>query len=75
MNTIYRDGKVKIAVYADHHPPHFHVITPDGESVIDLATMTETESGANKKLLSKAMAWALENRSVIEAEWNRLNRR
>jgi len=28
VNTIYRDGKMKISVYADHAPVHFHVRTP-----------------------------------------------
>ncbi|MDD2611020.1 MAG: DUF4160 domain-containing protein [Giesbergeria sp.] len=73
MNTIYRDGKMKISVYADHAPPHFHVRTPDGDSAVDLATMMELAGCANRKLLAKAIAWALANRSLIEAEWNQLN--
>lgn len=73
MNTIYRNGKMKISVYADHAPPHFHVRTPDGDSAVDLATMMELPGCANRKLLAKAIAWALANRSLIEAEWNQLN--
>jgi len=73
MNTIYRDGKVKISVYADHAPVHFHVRTPDGDSAVDLATMTELAGHANRKLLAKAITWALANRPVIRAEWDKLN--
>lgn len=73
MNTLYRDGKLKIKVYADHNPPHFHVMTPDGESLIDLATLAEIQAGANRKLLAKAMSWAAAHRAELEAEWQRLN--
>lgn len=47
MITLYRDGKLKVSVYADYNPPHFHVMTPEGESVVDLATMAEIQTGAN----------------------------
>lgn len=73
MNTIYRDGKLKISVYADHAPPHFHVRTPEGDSAVDLATLTEFAGSANRKLLARAIAWALANRPLIEAEWKKLN--
>lgn len=73
MNTIYRDGKLKISVYADHAPPHFHVRTPQGDSAIDLATMAEIAGAADRKLLAKAIAWAFANRPLIEAEWKKLN--
>jgi len=71
--TLYREGNLKISVYADHNPPHFHVVTPEGESVVDLSTMMEIRSGANRKLVVKAIQWALKNQPLIEAEWNRLN--
>jgi hypothetical protein len=73
MNTLYRDGKLKITVYADHNPPHFHVITPDGESVIDLATLAETQAGAPRKQIATAIAWAMSHRAELDAEWRRLN--
>ncbi len=43
MNTIYRDGKVKIPVDAD------------------------------PSLLAKAVDWALANKPLIQAEWDKLN--
>ena len=73
MNTLYRTGKMKITVYVDHNPPHFHVITPDGESLVDLATMTEIQSGVDRKYLNKAITWALAHREELQAEWERLN--
>ena len=73
MNTLYRDGKLKISVYPDHAPPHFHVRTPVGDSTVDLATMAETAGAADRKLLARAIAWAIENKSLIEAAWTKLN--
>lgn len=73
VNTIYRDGKMKISVYADHAPVHFHVRTPDGDSAVDLATMAELAGCANRKLLAKAITWALANKPLIQAEWDKLN--
>lgn len=73
MNTIYRDGKMKISVYADHAPVHFHVRTPDGDSAVDLASMAEIAGCANRKQLARAIAWALANRELIQAEWDKLN--
>ncbi len=73
MNTIYRDGKMKISVYADHAPVHFHVRTPDGDSAVDLETMAEIAGTANRKQLAKAIAWALANKLLIQTEWDKLN--
>jgi len=73
MNTIYRSGKLKISVYADHAPPHFHVRTPEGDSTVDLKELTVTAGSANRKLLAEAIAWALDNRELLWAEWRKLN--
>lgn len=73
MNTIYRDGKMKISVYADHAPVHFHVRTPEGDSAVALATLAELAGNANRKQLAKAIAWALANKPLIQAEWDKLN--
>lgn len=73
MNTIYRDGKTKISVYADHAPVHFHVRTPDGDSAVDLGTMAEIAGCANRKQLAKAIEWARANEALIRSEWDKLN--
>jgi len=59
---------MKISVYADHAPVHFHVRTPDGDSAVDLATMAELAGTANRKQLAKAIARALANKPLIQAE-------
>jgi hypothetical protein len=73
MNTLYRNGNLKISVYADHNPPHFHVRTPEGDSMIDLFSFVEIETGANKKQLAKAISWAITHQDELHAEWQRLN--
>lgn len=73
MITLHRDGNLKISIYADHNPPHFHVETPDGKSLVEIATLAEMRGNAPRKMLAKAIEWALQNRARIEIEWNRLN--
>lgn len=73
MVTIHRIGSLTISVYADHAPPHFHVYGVDAESRVDLRTLREIEGNLPRRELARAIAWALENRARIEAEWNRLN--
>jgi len=73
MNVVYRSGKLKISVYADHAPPYFHVRTPEGDSTVDLNALTVTAGSANRKLLAEAIAWALDNRELLWAEWRKLN--
>lgn len=73
MNTIYQSGKLKISVYVDHAPPHFHVRTPEGDSTVDLKELTVTAGRVNRKLLAEAIAWALDNRELLWEEWRKLN--
>jgi len=47
MNVVYRSGKLKISVYADHAPPYFHVRTPEGDSTVDLNALTVTAGSVN----------------------------
>jgi hypothetical protein len=73
VNTLYRERKVKIAVYADHAPPHFHVHTPEGDALIDLRTMKVIAGTIDPKSLTLAISWAMQNRKLLETEWFRLN--
>lgn len=75
MVTVFRTGKLKISIYADHAPPHFHVRTPEGDSVVDLMSLVEVAGNANRKVLNQAIAWAFqeENRRLLEETWRRLN--
>ena len=76
VGRLHQIGNAMIRVYAnDHLPAHFHIITPDHEALVDLATMRVlrgTISGANGTI---ALAWAVANRAAVVAEWNRINPR
>jgi hypothetical protein len=59
----------------DHYPPHFHVVTPDYEVLVRIADLMVIAGVIDRKSLEPALAWAEGNRSVLEAEWRRLNER
>ncbi|MFB9952630.1 DUF4160 domain-containing protein [Rhizobium puerariae] len=65
---------MKIQIFADdHHPPHFHVVTPDHEVLIGLAKLEIPAGSIDRRSLGTAMAWVTENREVLEDAWQRLN--
>lgn len=68
------NDKTSIWVYAgDHLPPHFHIISPDFEALVEIdgfAFYAGEVKGSAGKL---ALAWAKENIETIKAEWNRVN--
>lgn len=76
MGKLYQFGSVIIRVYAnDHLPPHFHVVTPDYEALVEIATLRILAGSLPGRVEREALAWATENRAVIAAEWNRTNTR
>lgn len=76
MGKLVQIGNLIIRVYAnDHLPPHFHVITPDADALVEIATLEILRGTLPRKAAETAMAWATENKAVITAEWNRTNPR
>ncbi len=76
MGKLYQFGKVVITVYGnDHLPPHFHVLTPDAEALVEIATLRILAGSLPGRVERKALAWAGANRETIRAEWNRINLR
>ena len=40
MGKLVQIGNIIIRVYAnDHLPPHFHILTPDGDALVDIAIL------------------------------------
>jgi hypothetical protein len=77
MGRIHTIGNIRLWVYAnDHLPPHFHVLSPDAEAIVEIATF-EVLAGALPRGANadEAMEWARQNRDQIIAEWNRVNPR
>lgn len=76
MGKLIEIGNIIIRVYAnDHLPPHFHVITPDADALVEIATLAILQGSLPPAARKTAMAWCQENKGVIAAEWNRINPR
>ncbi|WP_137129786.1 DUF4160 domain-containing protein [Rhizobium sp. FY34] len=76
MGRLVQIGNLIIRVYAnDHLPPHFHVITPDADALVDIATLSVLRGSLSRKAEETAMNWARANQRLIADEWNRTNPR
>ncbi len=69
MPRLIRFTSTEIALYfADHNPPHFHVLGREGAAQVRIDTLeVMAQSGAID--LREALAWAAENRAMLEAKW------
>jgi len=56
--------------FADHPPPHFHIITVANKEVIHLIETLELRDGeADPRDTAEALAWAAANRAELSARW------
>jgi hypothetical protein len=69
MPRLIRFSSTEIALYfADHNPPHFHVLGREGAAQVRIDTLeVMARSGAID--VREALAWAAENRAMLEAKW------
>lgn len=76
MPTLARLGTVLVRMYADDHvPPHFHVVTPDREALVGIATLEVLQGSIDRRSLDVALEWARANMDLLRNEWMRLNER
>lgn len=76
MGKLVQIGNIIIRVYAnDHLPPHFHIITPDADALVGIASLEIIKGKLPNKAEKIALEWARENRALIATEWNRINPR
>jgi hypothetical protein len=76
MTTVHHASNWKIKIYPDDHaPPHFHVQTPDGESLVTIDGLQILGKGANPKALKAALAWASQNIDHLKQVWQQQNER
>ncbi len=59
----------------DHLPPHFHIVHPDFEALIEIETFAVYAGVLKGSAAKAALEWATSNVPVITAEWNRVNPR
>jgi hypothetical protein len=57
----------------DHLPAHFHVITPDAEALVVIATLTILRGALRASVWAEVQDWAVANREALATEWNRCN--
>lgn len=56
MPTLARLGNVLIRIYGeDHVPPHFHVVTPDGEAMVRIEDLQVHAGSIDRKSLRVAI--------------------
>lgn len=58
--------------FADHNPPHFHVLGRDGAAQITIADLQIIEMSGRVDL-REALDWAAENKELLEAKWQELS--
>lgn len=76
MTTVHNANNWKIKIYPDDHaPPHFHVQTPDGESLVIIDDLNVLGKGANPKALKMALAWASQHIDHLKQVWQQQNER
>jgi len=69
MPRLKRFSSSEIAMFfADHNPPHFHVLGKDGAAQVRIDTL-EVIASSGRIDLSEALAWAAENRGFLEEKW------
>lgn len=74
MATLKMTGTWKIKIYPnDHPPPHFHVQTADGESLVEILALRVSRTGANKRAQKEALEWAVHHQATLSRVWNEQN--
>ena len=73
MPRLVRLSSVEIAMYfADHNPPHFHVLGRDGAAQVSIETL-DVIASSGRVDLREALEWAAANRELLRTKWNELS--
>lgn len=74
MPTLKDFGGFRITTYfEDLSPPHFHVVSPEEEAVVAIATLTVIAGTTRAAQLREAVAWAQANKEPLERKWDELH--
>ena len=57
--------------FADHNPPHFHVLGRDGAAQVRIDTL-EVIATSGRIDLREALDWAANNKTMLETRWHEL---
>ncbi len=73
MPRLVRFSSTEIAMYfADHPPPHFHVLGRNGQAQIAIEDF-RVIARSGRVDLTEALAWAAEHRDELAARWIELS--
>lgn len=73
MPRLVRFSNTEIAMYfADHNPPHFHVLGRDGAAQVAIETL-EIIAMSGKLDPREALEWAAANKALLQAKWTELS--
>ncbi len=76
MPTFKLLSNARIEVRANEHvPPHFHLVGPESNALIDIRSLKMLQGDAARKDYREAVEWAAEHIQDLLAEWSRLNER
>ena len=68
MPVLVRLRYCVIAMYfRDHNPPHFHIVTPDSEAQMTIASLSILEGAVDRRAEREARGRAAANRATREA--------
>ena len=70
MPTIEDFGAFKISIYyADHNPPHFHVVAAEFDAKLRIDDLTIIVGELPGGVLRQVRKWAEANRELLERTW------
>jgi hypothetical protein len=73
MPRLARFSSTEIAMFfADHNPPHFHVLGREGAAQVAIDTL-EVIAMSGRLDLREALEWAAQNQALLKAKWNELS--
>lgn len=73
MTTVRRFGNIRLAIFVDHNPPHFHILGPDCSVVVDLRTFAVVEGNREPAKIGHVLEWAKANPDTLWRLWRELN--
>lgn len=59
--------------FDDHVPPHFHLVGPDSNAQVSLATLEVVRGHASRRDLEEAREWAKANAALLTVKWSEFN--
>lgn len=76
MPILQRFGSVSVRMYADdHHPPHFHIVAPDFQVLVQISDLVVIAGEARPSEIAEALAWARTHQAMLALKWAELNER